>query len=225
MMQTLADFAVVVPTLVLANHRFVRSEANLRGLNVGAVVNLILFDADDAPPTGPAGVAHWLHCPVADVPTTSIEWAHGVGAWVDALPPATVLLVHCSQGVSRAPSLCLFLLMTRHGQSLRQAFELIRSVRPVICPSMGFWAGLVALEGVNPTFPAHEYALQVIHEIFPTLARQVIEDYYSRAQQQHPLAEGRAIEPLGYHAIDLLLRDHAEAYKARHGASQHHPFD
>lgn len=47
-------------------------------------------------------------------------------------------LVHCVSGMSRSASLAIAYVMKRHGKSYEDAFELVRSKRPVIKPNSGF---------------------------------------------------------------------------------------
>lgn len=56
------------------------------------------------------------------------------------------VLVHCIQGVSRSASICLAYLTKYHCRSLRDAYHLMKSKRPMVRPNLGFWRQLIAFE-------------------------------------------------------------------------------
>lgn len=56
------------------------------------------------------------------------------------------VLVHCSDGISRSASLCIFYLMKYERMKLSEAYELVRSKRPIIRPNPGFWKQLIRFE-------------------------------------------------------------------------------
>nr|XP_018629364.1 dual specificity protein phosphatase 1-like isoform X3 [Nicotiana tomentosiformis] len=58
-----------------------------------------------------------------------IEEAKGQGGGV---------LVHCFAGKSRSATIVIAYLMKKHGMSLSEAFQLVKSKRPVISPNAGF---------------------------------------------------------------------------------------
>lgn len=63
-----------------------------------------------------------------------------------SVAPAAVL-VHCAFGVSRSAAVCAaFLLYTRRSETVAEALQVIRKVRPEASPNLGFLAGLRALE-------------------------------------------------------------------------------
>lgn len=55
-------------------------------------------------------------------------------------------LVHCVAGVSRSPALVLAYLLKHEGLTLREAFLLLRQVRPAIRPNTNFFRQLVEFE-------------------------------------------------------------------------------
>jgi atypical dual specificity phosphatase len=63
------------------------------------------------------------------------------------------ILIHCVAGVSRSATLCLAYLMKYEGKSLREAYDFLASVRPMVRPNLGFWKALIdyekALRGRN----------------------------------------------------------------------------
>jgi len=58
------------------------------------------------------------------------------------------VLVHCVAGVSRSATLCLAYLMKYEGKSLREAYDFLASVRPMVRPNLGFWKALIDFEQI-----------------------------------------------------------------------------
>uniref|UniRef100_A0A1I8AKC7 Dual specificity protein phosphatase 14 n=1 Tax=Steinernema glaseri TaxID=37863 RepID=A0A1I8AKC7_9BILA len=56
------------------------------------------------------------------------------------------VLVHCVAGVSRSASICLAFLTKHRCRSLRDAYHLMCSKRPMVRPNLGFWRQLIAFE-------------------------------------------------------------------------------
>ncbi|CAH8314339.1 unnamed protein product [Eruca vesicaria subsp. sativa] len=56
------------------------------------------------------------------------------------------VLVHCFVGKSRSVTIVVAYLMKKHGMSLNQALEHVKSIRPVACPNAGFIKQLQDLE-------------------------------------------------------------------------------
>ncbi|KAK0427034.1 hypothetical protein QR680_010032 [Steinernema hermaphroditum] len=56
------------------------------------------------------------------------------------------VLVHCVAGVSRSASICLAFLTKHRCRSLRDAYHLMCSKRPMVRPNLGFWRQLIAYE-------------------------------------------------------------------------------
>lgn len=55
-------------------------------------------------------------------------------------------LVHCVAGVSRSASLVCAYLIKYDAMSLRQAYQYVKAVRPIIRPNVGFWKQLIDYE-------------------------------------------------------------------------------
>ncbi|CAI4229887.1 unnamed protein product [Auanema sp. JU1783] len=56
------------------------------------------------------------------------------------------VLVHCVAGVSRSAAICLAYLLKYRCRSLRDAYHLMKSKRPMVRPNLGFWRQLIAFE-------------------------------------------------------------------------------
>lgn len=63
----------------------------------------------------------------------------------NALRP-NVILVHCSAGVSRSPTICVAYLQHRLRWSLKKAFKFVRKARPMVAPNNGFLRALINYE-------------------------------------------------------------------------------
>ncbi|XP_044285869.1 dual specificity protein phosphatase 14 [Varanus komodoensis] len=57
-----------------------------------------------------------------------------------------VTLVHCAAGVSRSATLCIAYLMKYQNVTLYEAYNWVKSRRPVINPNVGFWRQLIDYE-------------------------------------------------------------------------------
>ncbi|KFV07953.1 Dual specificity protein phosphatase 14, partial [Tauraco erythrolophus] len=55
-------------------------------------------------------------------------------------------LVHCAAGVSRSATLCIAYLMKYHKVTLFEAYNWVKSRRPIIRPNVGFWRQLIDYE-------------------------------------------------------------------------------
>uniref|UniRef100_A0AC35TRJ2 Protein-tyrosine-phosphatase n=1 Tax=Rhabditophanes sp. KR3021 TaxID=114890 RepID=A0AC35TRJ2_9BILA len=56
------------------------------------------------------------------------------------------VLVHCLAGVSRSATICLAYLTKFHCKSLRAAYHLMCTQRPMVRPNLGFWRQLITFE-------------------------------------------------------------------------------
>ncbi len=91
----------------------------------------------------------YAHLALRDAVVESLS-AHWKPAWeflesVRAFPDGKVL-VHCAQGVSRSATMVIGYLMATRKWSLKQAFDLCKSRREVVCPNLGFFFQLAELE-------------------------------------------------------------------------------
>ncbi|KAH7109958.1 protein-tyrosine phosphatase-like protein [Dactylonectria macrodidyma] len=77
---------------------------------------------------------------MADSPSSSISEAiKTTNTIIDSVAEADgKVLVHCSAGISRSPTLIAAYLMSRQDMSLKEALGAIVSARPAVCPNPGF---------------------------------------------------------------------------------------
>lgn len=55
-------------------------------------------------------------------------------------------LVHCLHGISRSATICISYLMKSCNLSFQQAFNILKSIRPIINPNYGFINKLISFE-------------------------------------------------------------------------------
>jgi hypothetical protein len=234
------DYAVAIPEkLLFGNVIMSRSLEKLESEGITAILNLIKY-SDGAGGPRFTDRLRVLHCPVEDLPLTGIHWVHSPAAFVDEeLSRGGRVYVHCSQGISRAATFTLFYLMTRKSMSLRDAFQYLRSARPVICPSIGFIKGLANLEAElqgTSTLSPEDYSIMCCQELFPNLSVEECAGYFEECRETvHrdsatlrfiiEKAGTENIDPVGYYYIDKLIEKYPGQMKQRKGCSLHHPFD
>uniref|UniRef100_A0A2K6V2F7 Dual specificity phosphatase 28 n=1 Tax=Saimiri boliviensis boliviensis TaxID=39432 RepID=A0A2K6V2F7_SAIBB len=93
------------------------------------------------------GVAE-LRVPVFDDPAEDLL-AHlepTCAAMEAAVRAGGACLVYCKNGRSRSAAVCTAYLMRHRGLSLTQAFQAVKSARPVAEPNPGFWCQLQKYE-------------------------------------------------------------------------------
>jgi protein-tyrosine phosphatase len=56
------------------------------------------------------------------------------------------MLLHCVHGVSRSAACAIYCLMKATNQTLKQSFQQIKVIRPVVLPNKGFMNQLIAAE-------------------------------------------------------------------------------
>jgi len=97
-----------------------------------------------------AGLAH-LHVPLEDnahdADLKSQLERTAVMHWIDsAIGGGGVCLVHCVEGISRAPAMCMAFLVICRGYKLLEAYRCVRASRPVARPNRGFMIQLIEIE-------------------------------------------------------------------------------
>lgn len=71
---------------------------------------------------------------------------HPCAAMEAAVRAGGACLVYCKNGRSRSAAVCTAYLMRHRGLSLAQAFQAVKSARPVAEPNPGFWSQLQKYE-------------------------------------------------------------------------------
>ncbi|KAL0249579.1 hypothetical protein GEMRC1_004809 [Eukaryota sp. GEM-RC1] len=86
-----------------------------------------------------------LHVPFRDLSSENLSCrTDDILSFYDACD--SNIIIACNQGVSRAPSVVMLILMLRFSFILSNSFHLIKEKRPQIRPNLGFMEQLVALE-------------------------------------------------------------------------------
>ena len=76
---------------------------------------------------------------ILDDPSTNIRiFFEGCFDFIDDGRQEGCILVHCNAGVSRAPTIVIAYLMKKFNMHLKEAFDLVKSVRPCVRPNDGF---------------------------------------------------------------------------------------
>nr|XP_035162163.2 dual specificity phosphatase 28 [Callithrix jacchus] len=148
-------FARVAPSLFLGNARAAGAGEQLARAGVTLCVNV---SRQQPGPSAP-GVAE-LRVPVFDDPAEDLL-AHlepTCAAMEAAVRAGGACLVYCKNGRSRSAAVCTAYLMRHRGLSLTQAFQMVKSARPVAEPNPGFWCQLEKYEAAlqGPSCPRGE---------------------------------------------------------------------
>jgi len=75
----------------------------------------------------------------------------------NALEQNGAVLVHCAAGISRSPSFVIGYLMRKRRMSFEDAFQLVKSKRPIIEPNYGFIHQLQLFEKMNFGYNSKKY--------------------------------------------------------------------
>jgi protein-tyrosine phosphatase len=95
----------------------------------------ILCVAEDAKPVNPKQY-RFLHVPISDFgDTVLVDVLPECFEFIDeAKKKGRAVLVHCSQGINRSPTVVIAYLMAKEGWSLRKAYDHVKSKRRMISP-------------------------------------------------------------------------------------------
>ncbi|XP_049470503.1 dual specificity phosphatase 28 [Panthera uncia] len=138
-------FARIAPSLFLGSGRTAAAPELLERAGVSLCVNV---SRQQPGPSAP-GVAE-LRVPVFDDPAEDLltHLEPTCAAIEAAVRAGGACLVYCKNGRSRSAAVCTAYLMRHRGLSLAQAFQAVKSARPVAEPNPGFWAQLQKYEEV-----------------------------------------------------------------------------
>ncbi|XP_060096838.1 dual specificity phosphatase 28 [Heteronotia binoei] len=89
-----------------------------------------------------------LRVPVFDDPAEDLYryFERCSGAIESTIQSGGKCLVYCKNGRSRSAAICTAYLMKHHRLSLKDAFETVKTARPVAEPNAGFWSQLQKYE-------------------------------------------------------------------------------
>ena len=119
----------------------------LESLNVTLVLNV-----SDNPTKVKSANVRYVHHPLMDVATQLLHTPIEVTADIikDELAKDGCVLVHCTMGISRAPSIVMGYLMTAEGLSFDETKELVFSARSRAEPNFSFMTQLAQLSKISP---------------------------------------------------------------------------
>ncbi|KAF5736826.1 Dual specificity protein phosphatase 1 isoform 2 [Tripterygium wilfordii] len=119
------------------------NKSELKRLNVTHILTV----ASSLPPAHPDDFVYKV-IPVMDRPDTDLrQYFDECFSFIDeAKEKGGGVLVHCFVGRSRSATIVIAYLMKKHGMSLSQAQDHVKSRRPQVCPNVGFMKQLQDFE-------------------------------------------------------------------------------
>ncbi|KAM3721536.1 Dual specificity protein phosphatase [Dirofilaria immitis] len=111
-------------------------------------ITMIINATNEVPNVKISGNISRIKLWIDDTPETNI-YSHleSVSDQIEAvIANGGAVLVHCIAGVSRSATICLAFLTKYRCQSLRDAYFLMLSKRPLVRPNIGFWKQLIQFE-------------------------------------------------------------------------------
>lgn len=145
-----------------------------------------------------------LHVAIGDTVAADItaHFERAAGFIHQALDAGVGVLVHCSAGVSRSPTLAVAYLMLKRGMHFNDALARVVAARPCACPNLAFTAALSALDSsLARTVPvANELPLSPVTTRRPTSTTSWGGGFYSAGSScsgilGSPLASPRHASP------------------------------
>ncbi|KAI1731137.1 dual specificity phosphatase, catalytic domain-containing protein [Ditylenchus destructor] len=138
-----AQISELIPRLYISGVSAL-SAANMKAFNIALIVNA----TKEVPNLKSLGEIQRMKLWVDDVPEEDlfphfdivVDQIHAV------IQDGGSVLVHCVAGVSRSASICLAYLTKYYCRSLRDAYHLMCSKRPMVRPNLGFWRQLIHYE-------------------------------------------------------------------------------
>ena len=135
----------IIPSLYLGPCSAASSKALLAAKRVTHVLSV-----GARPETVVEGVTY-THVPLNDSPSSSIDSAcqkayTDIDNALKSRKNTGKILIHCSAGISRSPTIVAAYLMHHYRMTLMQALKQIVEARPQVCPNPGFIQQLKDLE-------------------------------------------------------------------------------
>ena len=233
------DYAEVIENkLIIGDIKFSKDIRSLKKKKIEAVVDLCHYK-DIKSRVKYSHEMDILYYPVHDTPTNNIEWAEEASKFIEnEIQKGKKVFVHCYYGISRSSTLVLHYLMTRCNMKLKNAFELLKQKSSIICPTFGFLKGLSELDYQlynEISFPARNYAINCIKEVFPSAGIDEVEQFYGESEKKvkddndelikelKEKVDFTKIEPIGFVCIELLKKKYSLV--KREGCVEDHPFE
>jgi len=117
----------VTSQLFFGSFEDAKNEEELRSRAITHIISLI------GPKHLIAGIAH-MHHPMNDWGKTDLEnIINNLWTFIEqSQRPGNALFIHCMWGQNRSATIMIIILMRRHGWSLREAFKILKSKRPLV---------------------------------------------------------------------------------------------
>ncbi|XP_051537463.1 dual specificity protein phosphatase 14-like [Myxocyprinus asiaticus] len=139
----LGGFAHITDCLCIGNSKAANDTSVISSLNITCIINATQDINNTSLPT-----IDYIHVPISDDPESRL--IDHFDAVADKIHHVNEqhgrVLVHCNAGVSRSATLCLAYLMKHCDMALAEAYELVKSQRPIVRPNSGFWRQLIEYE-------------------------------------------------------------------------------
>ncbi|XP_044743028.1 dual specificity protein phosphatase 18 [Chrysoperla carnea] len=174
---TIPGISEITDHLLLSSAAVLRPDI-LSRLGVNCVINATSELPDTPLPECDPPVIY-LRVPVLDRNETDLTpYFELVADTIDQVRQSNgVTLVHCVAGISRSASLCLAYLMKYNGMTLRNAYRLVKSIRPQIKPNSGFMRQLI-------TYEFQLYHENSVHFVYNEVTKTQIPDLYETDYEQ-----------------------------------------
>ena len=138
-----AQISELIPRLFISGVSAL-SAANMKAFNISLIVNA----TKEVPNLKMLGEIQRMKLWVDDIPEEDLfshfdivtDQIHAI------IQDGGNVLVHCVAGVSRSAAICLAYLTKYYCRSLRDAYHLMCSKRPMVRPNFGFWRQLIHYE-------------------------------------------------------------------------------
>uniref|UniRef100_A0A915Q885 Protein-tyrosine-phosphatase n=1 Tax=Setaria digitata TaxID=48799 RepID=A0A915Q885_9BILA len=142
-----AKFSQIVPGLFICGVKEL-NRANVEKYGITMIVNA----TNEVPNLKVLGNIPRVKLWIDDTSETNI-YSH-LEAIEGVIADGGAVLVHCVAGVSRSATICLAFLTKYRCGSLREAYYLMVSKRPLVRPNLGFWRQLIRFEQEVKQAPA-----------------------------------------------------------------------
>lgn len=134
--------AQILPGLLLGAQDVAKDLARLRRLGVTHILNV----ATGIPNCFPADFTY-KRLNIRDHPDMDIRhYFDDCFKFIDQGRREGWVYVHCNAGISRAATICIGYLMSRHNMRLEDAINKVKDARPIISPNEGFLRQLRSFE-------------------------------------------------------------------------------
>ena len=146
----LHDVSRVTPRIYLSSiYPVTHHSEKLHHAGVTHIVTLLSPDHERV--KSPRGVTH-LRIEVKDVRVADLAiFFPQIMAFIDQAlsTPTGLVLIHCEKGMSRSPATVVAYLLhsAKVSMTLKEAYEKVKSVRPLVHPNLGFMQQLVLFNG------------------------------------------------------------------------------